>query len=116
MTDDDVNQTTRYVTMDLTRHQALQDIHAERGRQERKWGQQNHPDGTGGEWHGRAASACREACQEAAAEGRVTWRHIFTEEFAEAMAEADPAKLRAELVQCAAVATAWIEHIDRRTT
>ncbi|MFI1165600.1 hypothetical protein ACH4UM_18790 [Streptomyces sp. NPDC020801] len=37
------------------------------------------------------------------------------EEALEALAEDDPGKLRAELVQVAAVAVAWIEAIDRRT-
>jgi hypothetical protein len=36
------------------------------------------------------------------------------EEVREAMAESDPAKLRVELVQVAAVSVAWIEALDRR--
>ena len=36
------------------------------------------------------------------------------EEVAEAFAEADVRRLRAELVQCAAVAVKWVEAIDRR--
>jgi hypothetical protein len=35
---------------------------------------------------------------------------------AEALAEDDPTLLRAELIQVAAVAVAWVEAIDRRTT
>jgi hypothetical protein len=58
----------------------------------------------------------REACQMATADGRVTWRHILTEEVYEAFAESDPTKLRAELVQVAAVAVQWIQAIDRRPT
>lgn len=92
----------------------LAEIAEERARQDTKWGEQNHPDGTS---RGAAflADRARRACQKAAAEGKVTWRHIFDEEWAEAFAEEDPAKLRAELVQVAAVAVAWIEAIDRRT-
>lgn len=37
-------------------------------------------------------------------------------DYAEALAESDPARLRAELVQVAAVAVCWIEAIDRRAT
>jgi len=43
------------------------------------------------------------------------WCSILTEEFAEAMAETDRAKLRAELVQVAAAAVAWIEDLDSRS-
>lgn len=91
----------------------LAEIAIERRAQDAKWGEQNHPDGTS-----RAlahfATKRRMACQRAAGEGRVTWRHILDEEIAEVSAEEDPAKLRAELVQVAAVATAWAEAIDRR--
>lgn len=40
---------------------------------------------------------------------------MLLEEVAEAFAESDDARLRAELVQVAAVAQAWIESIDRRS-
>ena len=93
---------------------ALADIGEERERQFTKWGPQHHPDGTG---HPSAAfqrDQARARCDAAAAEGRVTWNHILTEEFCEARAETDPVKLRKELVQVAAVATAWVEDIDSR--
>ena len=45
--------------------------------------------------------------------GTLTYRDIFLEEVFEAMAEHNPDKLRAELIQCAAVAIAWAEKIDR---
>lgn len=93
----------------------LTDVAAERARQDAKWGEQNHPDNTGGPAEGRAAIGARFACELAAKEGTLTWRHILREEVAEAFAETDPMKLRAELVQVAAVACAWIEAIDRRT-
>lgn len=47
-------------------------------------------------------------------DGTVTWWHILREEVFEAAAEEDPDKLRAELVQVAAVALKWAEAIDRR--
>lgn len=98
----------------MSRASAIVEILGEREAQDLKWGEQNHPDGTGGEWHARAAVACREACNDAAREGRLTWRDILAEEFEEALAEESPIKLREELVQVAAVAVAWIEAIDRR--
>ncbi len=92
----------------------LSDINDERISQELKWGQQNHPDGTG-----QATDIVRRdraiiECDEAHRSGAGTWRHILNEEFHEALAERDPIKLRYELVQTAAVAVAWIEAIDRR--
>jgi NTP pyrophosphatase (non-canonical NTP hydrolase) len=67
----------------------------ERIRQLERWGIQEHDNGT--------------------------WALILGEEFGEACQAAlqhsssDPTDLRAELVQVAAVAVAWIEHLDRRT-
>jgi hypothetical protein len=97
-------------------------IREEREAQDTKWGEQNHPDGTGpktpivvgiARMH-EAATAARQACQRAASEGDVTWRHILLEEVFEAFTEEDPAELRTELIQVAAVAQQWIEAIDRR--
>lgn len=93
---------------------ALAEVADERARQDTKWGEQNHPDGTGGGNTAAAAIGARLACQLAAKEGTVTWRDIMREEVGEAFAETDPAKLRAELIQVAAVAVAWAEAIDRR--
>lgn len=115
------------------------DIRAERARQDAKWGEQNHPDGTkpgviplyaaavagpnppgstlnaftlaDAEW---LALAFKAATDDAARVGDITWRHILLEEVFEALAEDDAAKLRAELVQVAAVAAQWVEAIDRR--
>jgi hypothetical protein len=92
------------------------DVRREREAQDAKWGQQNHPDGTGPEYGvGQdQADAWREVCQLAAANGTLTWRHVIQEEFFEALAEDDPDKLRTELIQVAAVAMTWAEAIDRR--
>ena len=107
------------------------EIQRERERQDQKWGRQDHPDGTGPDmrwmvdrgdhtWHEATPTAeqiaglMRRLCQEAAARGEVTWQEIDLEEVAESYAEDDPAKLRVELIQRAAVLVAWIEAIDRR--
>lgn len=69
----------------------LEEIAAERAAQLLKWGQEGHPAGK--------------------------WSLILAEEFGEvakAALELRPMQMRAELVQLAAVAVAWIESIDRR--
>lgn len=106
-------------------------------RQFAKWGEQNHPDGTGPDerWlepvdvelgllgatnktistpASALAAAATKVTDVSAAVGEVTWLHILFEEVAEAFAESDPAALRAELVQVAAVALQWAGAIDRR--
>lgn len=89
------------------------DVLEERKRQDAKWGEQNHPSGTGGEGLGVDAARARARCDKAAKEGKVTWLHILDEEVREAFAEKNPEALRAELVQVAAVAVAWVEYLDR---
>lgn len=102
----------------------LADIVRERVAQEEKWGQQNHPDGTGETWEfcsgqhdgwaEEAADDARRRCQEAPERPwGDTYALILNEEVAEAFAEQDPVALRAELVQVAAVAAAWVEKLDR---
>lgn len=93
----------------------LTEVFDERAAQDRKWGEQNHPDGTGDEDSQAMAQMARAGCQAAFAAQDGTWFDILREEVYEAGAEADPKKLRAELVQVAAVCVAWIEAIDRRT-
>lgn len=95
----------------------LREINAERDRQDTKWGEQNHPDGTGlDKGYGELALHAKATTDWKARQGTVTWADIFREEAYEALAEADPAALRAELVQVAAVCTQWIEALDRRGT
>ncbi len=94
---------------------ALLDVAAERARQTAQWGQNDHPDGTGGTAAARIAEGCKQRTDAAATNGTITWNDILAEEFWEALAEEDPARLRAELVQVAAVATQWVDAIDRRT-
>lgn len=91
---------------------ALCDVAVERVAQDRKWGEQNHPNGTGSQYEHLATEAKR-LTDEHAELGSITYADILREEFWEAMAESDPEKLRAELIQVAAVAVAWVEKIDR---
>lgn len=92
----------------------LNDIFTERERQQEKWGEQNHPDGTGEGWYVEKATYARWDAEWAVANGNLSWLLILREEFYEAMAESDPTRLREELIQVAAVAVAWVEAIDRR--
>lgn len=113
---------TRHETGEGALLTVLAEVEAERDRQDMRWGEQNHRDGTGPEeqvlpgWTAvELADAARNSCHMHAQMGIVTWRDIFGEEVCEALAESDPAKLRAELVQAVAVGVAWIQAIDRRT-
>ena len=79
-----------------------------------KWGKQDHPNGTGGPLAALVSQVHRKACDDAFTNGTGGWRDILQEEVSEAFAESDPALLRAELVQVAAVCAQWIMAIDRR--
>jgi len=98
----------------IRQNHILREIAGERERQDSLWGIQHHPDGTKPVPYGDLAETYRRSCDIAARENRVTWRHILFEEAFEAFAETEPAKLRKELLQVAAVVVAWIEDIDQR--
>ncbi|MFE7236120.1 hypothetical protein ACFVAF_37010 [Streptomyces sp. NPDC057596] len=93
----------------------LAEVRAERARQDARWGEQNHPDGTGLPIFQHSVRRYRDTAERNAAAGVLAWRDVLLEEVHEVLAESDPAELRAELVQVAAVAAAWAEAIDRRT-
>ncbi|WAC65166.1 hypothetical protein OVA14_07135 [Agrococcus sp. SL85] len=113
-------------------HLVLNEIADERERQNAKWGQQNHPDRRFGDRpllaianclrsgdpatvsSAALAGAAKRATNEEARRGSITWQDILLEEVFEAFAELDDEALRTELVQVAAVATQWVEAIDRR--
>lgn len=93
----------------------LGDIQKERERQVQLWGNQTQPDGTEATDETRwQRDFDRKLTDQAARQGKLTWRHILQEEVSEAFAEVEWKMLRAELVQIAAVAAAWIEDGDRR--
>jgi hypothetical protein len=91
----------------------LIDVFHERIRQEKKWGTQRHPDGTHPVF-AEFANIIKEENDDAIKNNNITWSDILTEEVSEAQGETDPEKLRTELIQVAAVCTAWVEDIDRR--
>lgn len=106
----------------------------ERARQDKKWGEQNHPNGTGGGEHPLATTGGELGLEEYEAHSLAviftrntddrfsrtrslepgTWKDILLEEVFEALAEVDPDRLFTELVQVSAVAQSWcralIEH------
>lgn len=92
----------------------LHEIAAERARQDRRWGLQDHSDGTGGVMREVRLIGARARTEQAEKTGALTWVDIADEEDSEAAVETDEEKLRAECIQAAAVYTAWIEAIDRR--
>ena len=90
----------------------LLELMDERERQEAKFPDQHLPNGTDKVWS-VIRDGARLRTDRRAELGTVTWLDVLTEEFYEAMAEEDPARLRAELIQVAAVAVRWIEDLDR---
>lgn len=110
------------VDVDAT-EKVLAEVAAERHRQDAKWGQQNHPDlssdsdlGLAVRTYAAEADDWKDVNAERVYADALSWDGILLEEVFEALAESNPAKLRAELVQVAAVAAAWIEAIDRRVS
>ena len=89
------------------------EVYEERKQQDKKWGQQNHHDGTGRLGDAEKAFDARLRCQQNIPDND-NWRDILDEEVREAFAETQPEHLRQELIQVAAVAVAWSEAIDRR--
>lgn len=92
----------------------LDAVAAERERQHARWGEQVMPDGTGGAGSAPMARMVKRYVDDLLALGEATWRDVLREELFEACAETEPARLRTELLQVAAVAIQWVEAIDRR--
>lgn len=104
------------------------EIIKERYRQDKKWGEQNHPcldqvllNREGGctpqrmcaEYNIPTEAQAQQTCDINAKSGSLTWTDIALEEFCEVVGEFDPKKLRQEIIQLAAVCVAWVEKIDR---
>lgn len=94
----------------MSTQDVLLEIHRERARQEEKWGEQHHPNGTGSSYR-VVAEEWKRLNDEAAIAGSLTWEGILLEEVFEALSEADHGPLEVELTQVAAVAAAWIEDL-----
>jgi len=104
------------------------EIAFERGRQDEKWGAQNHrsfiktvrgfPEAEArkiiaAEYGIPTEEKAKAACDQAMKDGKCTWMHILVEEVCEVGAAfKNPVALRKELIQVAAVAAAWAQAID----
>ena len=107
------------VTLDV-----LAEVLAERMRQDKKWGEQNHPDihptiqGETGEDTclnmGIPTARQQKAWVDKCGPENGAFADIILEELCEAVEESDPAKRRKELIQIAAVSVSWVEAMDRR--
>lgn len=111
------------IVLTPTTQPVLNEVLAERVRQDDKWGEQNWPSfpewatntSTRAHWFGVPTEANAKLVTETRFRRREgTYADIFVEEVAEAIGALDEDHLREELVQVAAVAVAWIEAIDRR--
>jgi hypothetical protein len=101
----------------------LEEIQAERKRQDEKWGEQNHPfvppnlsNDDVIDYVNNSIMA-RDFCDQEFSAGRGTWNEILNEEYHEAFAEAalgNVKEFREELIQVAAVVVAMIECLDRK--
>jgi hypothetical protein len=101
----------------------LEDVAAHRREQDARYGHINPTleDGTGPDvqWllplaFARATVAEKMLRGEYDSHERPTWMHLVREEVAEAFQESDPARLREELIQVAALCVSWVEQIDAR--
>jgi hypothetical protein len=79
-----------------------------------KFPDQHLADGTGGGFATAAAARAKLLTDYHAADGTVTWLDVLKEEVQEAFAETEWWRLRAELIQVAAMAVRWIEDGDSR--
>lgn len=104
----------------------MQEVIAERARQFARYGTNDDlPDGTGPEtrWLGPYSGDSAEVVEQRLrddyedfeeAVGKPTWLHLIREEVAESFKESDPARLREELIQVAALCVSWVETLDTR--
>ncbi len=96
----------------------LAEVAEERARQDAKWGQQDHPMGGAEDIRGWTWQELGEGLEMQARAGLArapSFASILAEEVGEALQVLDDAaRLRAELVQVAAVAVQMVEVLDRR--
>jgi len=101
----------------MSMNQVLVDIATERQRQLEKWGDQTHPfTAIGAPAHKYLADQWKrrnDKMNDVNPDG-IAWDSIALEELHEAFAEEDPAKIRQEAIETAAVMVALVEQIDRQ--
>lgn len=108
--------------------QIADEIIAERDKQDKKWGEQNHPSikehflenptytisEIAAEYKIPDVEEAKKICDLMAKLKECTWADIAIEEMCEAICTTDEKHRREELIQLAAVVMAWIECIDRK--
>ena len=90
----------------------LDDVAAERERQDAKYGPEVLEHGTGGEAQVAIRDRLQRQTTTATKAGTVTRGQIIQTELAEALAETEYGPLREELVQVAASAVAFVQQLD----
>ena len=96
----------------------LKEVLAERGRQEQKWGVQNHsilhPETCyEPSVYKKMAELHKIRCEARSKDGVLSWYDILMEEVYEVFAEETSENQREELIQVAAVAVQMVEYLDR---
>lgn len=111
----EVRQEVPILAMGPQFENALAAVRAERMSQLRVWGHQQHADGIGGD-HREIEMQVKALNDAAEITGTQTWSRIALEEDLEVLTvdPGDLIRLYHEVVQAAAVYTAWAEHILER--
>lgn len=106
----------RETTVDELRAELIQifdDIVKERQNQQKKHGNTSHPNGTGFHYQ-EMCQMFQKLTKYNFQNDEGSWIDILLEEVFEAAAEEDPDRLRAELIQVAATACAWVKDLDNQ--
>jgi hypothetical protein len=91
-----------------TKREAVHEVLAEMKRQGTKWGPMRQMEnGTGSDYWKSMRDGAQQATDAAFKYGWGNWSYILLEEVYEVMAESNPKRLKAELIQVAAVALSW---------
>lgn len=102
----------------MVKDSVLDEIRAERDRQDEKWGEQNHADCPASSNRAQELRSIGQYLESTArrqlSDGDVSWAAILAEEIGEALQARSIEELKAELIQVAAVAAAWVEALKRR--
>lgn len=109
----------------VTERDIMQAIERERERQDVKWGEQNHKDGTGSSYqppfdlkqpwkYSHLTIMLKRRVDRLQAEGHPLWSLILLEEVFEALSAETEEDLYDELVQTAAVIVQWLAALQRR--
>ena len=98
----------------------FEEIRIEREKQNKKWGEQNHPivdynyaSPMNYRYNLPSEERVKNLCDFFAKENELTWGDIVLEEVVEALCAKNKENMREELIQCGAVIVAMIQSLDR---